>query len=237
MEKTNQGGYNIYAEDKELLREFNSKNSDSISLSTLGYIFAEAKVDPNKNGIVLLNLPETGFDWGAIIAVSGTLLGILLGSLATYLIQEKLYRKTSLTESRKEWIRNLQNIVSNILGTIRGFDFKIMVLLDTGDPITEKGMMKLSEELSQLMKNLEIKQTQLVSLININNKDEEELFLEIERLNEIFFDTIEIYLKNEGIVDESKKKNEHKNAKKMEGAMDNIKVLLYKIIRNEQSKL
>jgi len=112
FDKNDQGGFNFYNFNGELLFEANKSNTDSSILQKLTDAFIKADIK-DRIEIPIINLQEKGFDWtGVLIAFTGIIGAILGGYFANRWnskSQENQYLLQQRIENKKEWLNNFRD--------------------------------------------------------------------------------------------------------------------------------
>ena len=116
IEKKVEGGFRFYNSDKELLYEFTSRNTDSLSLSTLEDIFEGLSTEENKPiSVIIDNIPEPESGWVEVFKiVFATVIGGLILWLFQYFTQVKQNRKQEFENRINSYLEHQQYILNDI---------------------------------------------------------------------------------------------------------------------------
>lgn len=130
IQKNNQSGFDIIR-NGELIYEYTSKNTDSLTLSTLDYIYFEATKDSSlSTGINVINIPpEDKTNWVpfalAAIAIIGSLGAGYYGNKWSSITQLNHYNRQVRAENKRAWLERVRiegtriiSLISSVLSAV-----------------------------------------------------------------------------------------------------------------------
>ena len=120
--KNNDSSFTLSTANNKNVWNLTSKNTNKLMLNKLDSLYVNS-TEENKNSGVVINLPQKENDNSSIILVGiFTLLGSLGGILLTKFYDRKHYTVKQQFEKRKEWIKNLQVVVAEIIALYSQLD-------------------------------------------------------------------------------------------------------------------
>lgn len=153
IDKNNQGGFNIYNSEGELVYGYTKRNTDSLSLQTLDEIFFEAdSLNDKLTKVEIVNIPQNSL-YDKYAPYLSVLIGVFFGWLFSYFSQKKLIREQFKLQQQKEWLAQFIETTANFSSALNAFESVLSTILRKDSPKEVKEKFIHSTEYTTFQQN------------------------------------------------------------------------------------